>query len=114
MEVVSSFLLLLGALLTVLAAVGLIRFRDLFTRMHAATKPATLGLLLILTGTAFVMPQANTMTKLILVILLQFITAPVGAHLIGRAAFRAGIELVPDTYLDEPSARLRPGRGDRG
>ncbi len=114
MEVVASVLILLGATLTVLAAVGLIRFRDLFTRMHAATKPATLGLFLILAGTALVMPQTNTVAKLILVILLQFVTAPVGAHLIGRAAFRAGVEMVPETFLDEPSARLRPGGGDRG
>lgn len=111
MEVVATILLLFGSILTLLAAVGLIRFHDLFTRMHAATKPATLGLLLILAGTALVMPQTNTVAKLVLVILLQFITAPVGAHLIGRAAFRAGAELVEGTYLDDASAGIRPGGG---
>jgi multicomponent Na+:H+ antiporter subunit G len=109
MEIVAAILLVFGSLLTLLAAVGLFRFHDLFTRMHAATKPATLALLLIVAGTALVMPQTNTVAKLLLVILLQFITAPVGAHLIGRAAFRAGAELVPGTYLDDASILLREG-----
>ncbi len=108
MEIVASVLILFGAVLTFLAAVGLVKFGDLLTRMHAATKPATLGLLLIVAGTAFVVPEVNTVAKLVLVVLLQFITAPVGAHLIGRAAFRAGVELVPGTFLDEPSEELRP------
>lgn len=109
MQIVAAILLLFGSLLTLLAAVGLFRFPDLFTRMHAATKPATLALLLILAGTALVMPQTNTVAKLVLVIMLQFITAPVGAHLIGRAAFRSGAELVPGTYLDDASGLLREG-----
>lgn len=107
MEAVASVILIAGSLLTLLAAVGLFRFKDVFTRMHAATKPATLGLVLILTGASLAMPRIEPVAKLALVALLQFITAPVGAHLIGRAAFRAGTSLAPGTYLDQRSARLR-------
>jgi len=107
METAASLMLIAGASFTLLAAVGLLRFKDLFARMHAATKPATLGLILILGGTALVMPQTGAVAKLVLVILLQFITAPVAAHLIGRAAFRAGAELKPGTNLDEPSRQVR-------
>lgn len=108
MELVASILLVAGSLLAFLAAVGLIRFEDVFTRMHAATKPATLGLILILTGTALVLPPPNPLTKLILVMLLQFATAPVGAHLIGSAAYRMGAPLTPGTVVDEDAREIRP------
>jgi len=108
MGAVSAVLLLLGSLLAVLAAIGLHRFDDVFARMHSATKPATLGLVLILTGTALVIPTSGTIAKLGLVILLQFITAPVGAHLVGRAAFLTGTALDPQTLFDEESERIRP------
>lgn len=112
MELLGSIFILAGAILTLLAAVGLIRFDDLFARMHAATKPSTFGLTLILAGVALVMPGPEPIAKLGLVILLQFITAPVGAHLLGRAAFRFGEPLKPGTWLDEESARLRERGGD--
>lgn len=107
MEVIASVLLILGSLLALIAAIGLQRFTDVFARMHAATKPATLGLLLILTGSALVLPLPGAVAKLALVVLLQFTTAPVGAHLVGRAAFRTGRDLRPDTVLDEGSDRLQ-------
>lgn len=107
MEVTASVLILAGATLTLLAAIGLFRFGDLFARMHAATKPATLGLTLILAGVVLVMPGTEPVAKLVLVILLQFVTAPIGAHLLGRAAYRSGERLKPGTWLDEESARLR-------
>lgn len=109
-EAVASVLLVLGATLALVAAVGLLRFPDVLTRMHAATKPATAGLLLILTGTALLHPGTVQVAKLALVALLQFITAPVGAHLIGRAVFRSRMPLADRTHLDDES-RLRSGRG---
>lgn len=109
LEFLASALLILGSLLALVAAIGLQRFADVFARMHSATKPATLGLLLILTGVALVLPIAGAVVKLALVVLLQFTTAPVGAHLVGRAAFRTGRDLDPSTVLDEESERLRRG-----
>jgi multicomponent Na+:H+ antiporter subunit G len=99
MELVGSILMVAGSLLALLAAIGLQRFDDVFGRMHSATKPATLGLVLILTGAGLVLPIPGAVAKLFLVILLQFITAPVAAHLVGRAAFRAGTELDPETIV---------------
>lgn len=107
MEIIASILLLLGSLLAVLAAVGLQRFRDVFARMHAATKPATLGLAMTLLGTAFVIPSPGGVAKLLAVIIFQFLTAPVGAHLVGRATFRAGTELHPSTIFDDLATQLR-------
>lgn len=100
-ELVASVLVVGGAALALLAAIGLQRFEDVFARMHAATKPATLGLILILSGAALMLPIPGAVAKLVLVILLQFITAPIAAHLVGRAAFRTGKELSPDTLVVE-------------
>jgi multicomponent Na+:H+ antiporter subunit G len=101
LDVLSGTLMTLGVVLATIAGLGLQRFPDVFARMHAATKPATLGLALVLTGAALRMPEAGSVAKLLLIVLLQFITAPVGAHLVGRAAYRAGTELSPETSLDE-------------
>ncbi len=88
--VIGSVLILSGALLCALAGIGQVRFRDLFTRIHIATKPATLGVLLIGTGAMFRIDIPGAISLLALMIILQFITAPVSAHLVGRAAHRHG------------------------
>lgn len=106
LDVVSAVLLLTGVALAVAAAIGLLRFPDVFSRMHAATKPATLGLLLITVGAALQMDDGSDSVKLLLVAAFQFITAPVAAHMIGRSAYRAGTgdldRLVVDELRDAP------------
>lgn len=101
LEVVGGTMLVVGATLALIAGLGLQRFPDVFARMHAATKPATLGLALVLGGAALLVPDMGSRIKLLLVIALQFVTAPVGSHLVGRAAYRAGTELADDTAIDE-------------
>lgn len=105
MELLASVLIVSGAILALLAAIGLQRFDDVFARMHSATKPATLGLISILTGSGLMLPVPGALAKLLLVVLLQFITAPVAAHLVGRAAFRTREELSPNTEVSEEAAR---------
>lgn len=103
-DVVVAVLLLGGVSLGLLAALGLQQFDDVFARMHAATKPATLGMVLILMAAAVRLGDTGAITKLLLVVILQFITAPVGAHMVGRAAYRAGTELSERTQIDELAA----------
>lgn len=100
-DVIAAVLFLSGAFLAVTAGAGLQRFDSVFARMHAATKPATLGLVLIMAGAALRVDQTGDVVKLLLVVVLQFITAPVGAHLLGRAAYGAGGLLSPATSIDE-------------
>lgn len=100
-EVVSAALLLTGVLLTVVAAIGLVRFPDVFSRMHAATKPQTLGLLLAVVGAAVAMDDGSDRAKLLLVAAFGFLTAPVAAHMIGRAGYRAGSGALGDLVVDE-------------
>lgn len=90
----SDLLMLVGAGWALLAALGVLRFDDVYNRMHAATKSTTLGLLLILPGAGFHIAGAEA-AKLLLVGYLVFVTAPVGAHLVGRAVHRTP----RDTYI---------------
>ena len=100
-DVVSAVLLLTGVALAVVAALGLVRFPDVFSRMHAATKPATLGLLLITVGAALRMEDGSDAVKLLLVAAFQFVTAPVAAHMIGRAAYRSGAGGLDQLVVDD-------------
>ena len=108
-DVVLSVVLLTGSGLSLLAAVGLHRFPDVFARMHAATKPATLGMLLVLGAVASQAESPGVAAKLMLVGVLQFITAPVAAHMVGRAA-HLGDLMAPDTVVDELSEARGRGR----
>lgn len=100
MTVVASCLLLSGCALALLAGVGVFRLHDVFGRIHAATKPGSLGLLLVCLGAGFLVQGVTATTQLVAVVILQFFTAPVGAHLVGRAAYYSGL-LGPRTVLDE-------------
>ena len=101
LDVVASTCLLTGASLNLLGAVGIHRFNDIFARLHAATKPVTLGLLLLLLGAGLALGETGAAMKFALAAGLQLITAPFGIQLLGRAAYHTGTELSPDTVLDE-------------
>lgn len=85
LDVVAAALLLTGCALAAVSGIGLVRFPDVLSRMHAATKPITLGLLLVGAATILRLDELRDVTLLVSVVFLQFLTAPVGAHLVGRA-----------------------------
>ncbi|ELS57669.1 monovalent cation/H(+) antiporter subunit G [Streptomyces viridochromogenes] len=86
-EVFTAVLFLTGAGFCLLGALGLLRFPDTASRLHAAAKAQTLGLLLILVGAAVQMPPRHT-PVLLLVALFQLLTAPITSQIIGRTAYR--------------------------
>jgi multicomponent Na+:H+ antiporter subunit G len=88
--VIGEVLVLAGAVLTLLAAVGMVRFDDVFVRMHALSKASTLGVLLALTGAAVSLTDPNDITSLALTGVLQLVTSPVAANMVGRATYLAG------------------------
>ncbi len=88
MTAVSMLLVSLGVFFLVAGAVGLIRFPDFYTRMHAAGKCDTLGSLLVLTGLAVHQGLDLASVKLIIVAVLIFVTSPTATHAIARAATR--------------------------
>ncbi|MFD3509167.1 monovalent cation/H(+) antiporter subunit G [Nocardia sp. NPDC058666] len=87
-EWVSAILILAGCVLAFTASIGIVRFPDTLTRMHAATKPQVVGLILVLLGTGIDIRGDVDVWMLVLTGLFTIITAPVVAHLIGRTAYR--------------------------
>ncbi|MFJ8577658.1 monovalent cation/H(+) antiporter subunit G [Micromonospora sp. NPDC093277] len=85
-----GFCLLAGALLALAAGIGVLRFPDVLGRMHAATKPQVLGVLVLLLGLALRLRTAADLGMIALIAVFQLATAPVAAQMIGRAAYRSG------------------------
>jgi multicomponent Na+:H+ antiporter subunit G len=82
--------LVLGGVLSLLAGIGLVRFPDVLSRMHAAAKPQILGSLLILLALAVSLRRVGELATLLLIGAFQLATAPLTAQMIGRAAYRTG------------------------
>ena len=89
LDVLGAACVLLGAFLCLAAAVGLARFPDVLSRMHAATKPQTLGLILLATGVELSLRSWASFGTVVLVVALQLTTAPVAAHLVSRTVYRS-------------------------
>jgi multicomponent Na+:H+ antiporter subunit G len=87
-DVVAAACLLAGAFLCLTAGVGLVRFPDVLSRMHAGTKPQVLGVLLVMVGGAIRLHGLAATWMLLLVAAFQLLTAPVSAHMISRVAYR--------------------------
>lgn len=100
-EFIIALLLLSGAFFVLVASIGIIRFPDLMMRMHASTKAGTLGAGLILAATAVAFDDISVLTRALATIIFLLLTAPVAAHLIGRAAYYVGMDLWSGTITDE-------------
>jgi len=97
LDVLTAVLFVVGALLAVVASVGLHRLDDTRSRMHAATKPGTLGVLCCAIGAALQVGSTSLVTKLLVAAALQLVTAPVGAHMLSRALTRRDEQRPPAT-----------------
>ncbi|WP_375386504.1 monovalent cation/H(+) antiporter subunit G [uncultured Microbacterium sp.] len=90
LDAASLILILIGALLCLTAAIGLLRFRDVPSRLHAATKPQVLGFILICLAIALSLRSWPVVAFLIPVVLIQLATAPLAAYMVSRQAYRNG------------------------
>ena len=105
MRLVGEILIVVGAAWSVIAAIGIWRFDDVYARMHAATKTTTLGVLLSVSGAAIILGGFDA-AKIFLAGLLLFPTAPIGAHLVGRAVHHTKEAVVRIDTVDELRATL--------
>jgi multicomponent Na+:H+ antiporter subunit G len=87
-DTVSAVFMVVGALMSLGAAVGLLRFPDLMSRMHAATKPQVLGLFLLLASVGLQLRTWWVWPVLFVAWIFQVLTVPVSAHMVGRAGYR--------------------------
>ena len=88
MNALSGVLIVAGSALAMIGGIGAVRFRDLYSRMHAAAKAPTLGLVLVAIGAAIAIDTLLAYTTLLLVVILQLLSSPVGAHALSRASRR--------------------------
>jgi multicomponent Na+:H+ antiporter subunit G len=103
-ETIISILLILSGLLSLLGALGLVRFPDSYNRIHSSGKSTTLGTTFaVIAGAIYFSLTDGLNLKLLLVIPFLFWTASAGAFMIGRAAHRTGPNLAPSTIRDDLS-----------
>lgn len=106
--------LFLGAGFLLLAAIGLARLPDVYSRMQAATKASTLGVGSMLAATAIHFEGFDISSRVILTIVFIFITIPASAHMIGRAAYLSGSPLWEGTLADELQGKYGSTPSDKG
>lgn len=100
MTTAGAILVLIGACFCFLAALGVLRFPDVFTRMHAASKAGVLGVGLVLVGAALASGDVAVMLRAVAGVIFIVLTAPVSAHLLARAALKSGTAPDPATRID--------------
>lgn len=100
-DIIIIFVVSLGALFILLAAIGLVRMPDLYLRISVTTKAATLGVGLLLLGSALYFSNVSITTRAIAIIFFLLLTAPIGAHLIGRASYFIGLPMWKNSVMDE-------------
>ncbi|HLS20838.1 MAG TPA: monovalent cation/H(+) antiporter subunit G [Bacillota bacterium] len=95
--------IVIGSLTSIVSAIGLIRFPDVYSRAHAATKTTTVAVLITLVGIFiyYIAAESFVSIRIILAIVFVFLTAPVSGHLILRASYRAKVKLADSSIKDE-------------
>ncbi|MGW1406669.1 monovalent cation/H(+) antiporter subunit G [Streptomyces sp. NPDC002403] len=101
-----AVLVLTGAAICLLGVIGMLRLPDVLSRSHAATKPQTLGMLLVLAGVALRLRSGMDLATLALIGFFQLMTGPVAAHLVARTAYRTGQIDHEELLFDELDQQL--------
>ncbi|PKP47792.1 MAG: Na+/H+ antiporter subunit G [Bacteroidetes bacterium HGW-Bacteroidetes-11] len=100
-NLIVTVFVLAGAFFSLLAAIGVIRFPDVYTRMHAATKAPAFGILLFLIASVFFFADLYTTAISLMIVVFIFLTAPVASHIISRVAHLLNTEIWSETSIDE-------------
>jgi multicomponent Na+:H+ antiporter subunit G len=104
-DVAAGTLMIAGAVLALIAAIGMFRMPDVYARLHVATKPATLSLVATLAAAAIRAPSWGAAALLVLALVLQLWTIPAASHLLGRATRRSGLPPASPDAVDESAPR---------
>jgi len=107
-DIIAGILVLVGAAFALIAAIGVARMPDLYVRMHAATKAGTLGAGLILLALALHAEEVGVILRAVAGIFFLLLTAPIAAHLLGRAAYCTGVTLWKHSVRDDLHGRYAP------
>ncbi len=108
LDAIGGVALIAGGLFALLAGIGVHKFADPYSRMHAAAKSPTLGLVLAAIGAGLRIRTFGAVATLVIVVILQLLTSPVGTHLVGRA-----VHLRVKVPLDGPDELARDEAEER-
>ena len=100
-DVLVLFLLVVGVGFSLVAGIGVLRFPDLYTRIHAAAKVGTMGISSIVLAAALHFNNLGVTIRALLVITFVFLTAPVAAHMISRVGYKVGVRMSPMSVRDD-------------
>lgn len=100
-EILAGILILFGSSFMLIASLGILRMPDLLMRMHSSTKAGTLGMGCLFLAIAAYYGELGVTTRALAAIIFILLTAPVGAHVIGRAAYHLGTPFWEGTFTDE-------------
>jgi multicomponent Na+:H+ antiporter subunit G len=114
LEILLSVLVLLGGAFCFIAGLGVLRLPDVLIRMHASTKAGTLASGLVMLALAVGLGDIDTVARAIAIVVFLLLTAPVAAHMIGRAAFRSGVPLWRTTVDPTADEKLEVPMHARG
>ncbi|MFF9347807.1 monovalent cation/H(+) antiporter subunit G [Streptomyces sp. NPDC014734] len=106
LDTTGAALVAVGAVICLLGVIGMLRLPDVLSRSHAATKPQTLGMILVLAGVALRLRSGMDLATLGLIAFFQLMTGPVAAHLVARAAYRTGQIDHAELLFDELDEQL--------
>lgn len=116
MEWIVSLLLIAGSLFMLIAAIGVVKLQDVYMRMHAITKAASLGAILMLLAVVLWHPQWIVAIESFMVVIFVIFTAPIGTHMIGRVAHRMDVPkakgYIIDELQDELDKQEKEGKSD--
>ena len=107
-DLIAGILILVGSIFALIAGIGLLRLPDFYLRIHAATKAGTLAAGLVLIAVAVEAQMLEITARAISGLLFLFITAPIAAHLLGRAGYIAGVPLWKNTGIDDLKGKYDP------
>ncbi|MBU2927607.1 monovalent cation/H(+) antiporter subunit G [Winogradskyella psychrotolerans] len=106
-DILVGILATFGTVFVLLAAVGLVRMPDTYLRISVTTKAATLGIGLILIAAAVYFNDLSITSRVLAIILFIVLTAPIAAHLIGRASYFIGIKLWDKSIMDDLKGKYK-------
>uniref|UniRef100_UPI004055B6D1 monovalent cation/H(+) antiporter subunit G n=1 Tax=Candidatus Electrothrix sp. TaxID=2170559 RepID=UPI004055B6D1 len=101
MEWIAAFFLIAGSLFMLVASIGVVKFSDVYMRMHAITKAASLGTILMLAAVSIIYVQWIVWVEALMVVLFVIVTAPIASHMIAKAAHKGGNPKGPGYIVDE-------------
>ncbi len=101
-DFIAIVLLLMGTAFIVISAIGVVKMPDLYLRMSASTKSSTLGVgLVLLSSAVYFHQEIGEASRAVAIVFFLLLTAPVSAHMIGRAAYHTGVPLWDKTRYDD-------------